>query len=428
MKRISSNMKTVLKRTVYGCIALGCVLTMVACSNTSGGSDSGSTTVASYTAEDMPTVDKDMLKLEKFQNNNHGYTGTVANLSGDKTLRLLSQKEIKNMLDATNPEKWPSNFYATTPKLTATHNTGKLTKEALQLGLNRVNVIRRLMGVHPVNLDAEYTRKAQIGAMMLAINGKGLNHGFGSNSLGIDEATYVAGNEALSHGNVASYNFPSSADNWLQDPGQTRANGAPANPMHRVWMTAPVAGKFGFGYVETATRAAAPTGYSVLRACDSSASPRASTLYPGGWDFVAWPAPGYCPIGLWPKSHVENGNGPNTIWTSPWSISVKGLTEFKLVLTKKTDSSKSWTIEYGLIAEGDGNPEEKLTVTDGIQAVIDKGPGATGVSVLSFFPTDTSHEYKDGDVYTVELSNTASYPAQVICKYEVEFFDPAQVQ
>lgn len=396
----SSNMKTVLKRAMYGCVALGCVLTIASCSSGNGGGDTGEVggSVSLY--------------LEK------GDEGKVK--SGDKTLKLLSKKEIKTMLDATDPAKtWPAGSYPI--------SGNRLSNAAIQSGLNRVNVIRRLMGVHPVTENTEYTRKAQLGAMLLGKNNKGLSHSVGTKPSGVSDADFKDGNEALGHGNVAGYNLPLSADNWLQDPGQM------GNPMHRVWMTAPVAGRFGFGYVASSSRAAAAmTGYSVLRACDSSASPKASTLYPGGWDFVAWPAPGYCPIGLWSKSHVENDLLPtNTIYTSHWSISVPGTKDIgnylEIELTRKTDN-KTWTISMTEDTSGQGAPVKTFKGGEGITGAFNiGGPGSTGQNTYSFYITDSNHTYEDGDVYTIDISYGGTGTAAKKITYTVEFFDPAKV-
>lgn len=458
MKRISSTMNFIFKKAVYGCVVLGCAVTMVACDSL--GIEnledivrvSGVNNPLNANMPDVPTEEEKKfgtvkLYLEETEDGHPDYktvnagrsasSATVTySRSGDKNLKLLTKEQIEGMLKDSDPSKWPANYYSANPDYSIPQYAGALTEEALLSGLNRVNVIRRLSGVRPVFIDAEYTRKAQLGALMLHYRGNKLDHDLGNTPRwGMGTKDFADGNEALGHGNLANYNLPASADNWLQDPGQNTSQQAGIG--HRIWMTAPVAAKFGFGYMgmsDSSSRSAyvpVESGSAVLRACDSGASGSYD------WDFVAWPAPGYTPLGLWAESHVrsrlEGDPNDTTVWTSMWSVYFRGGNNIHtLTLEKLGGSGKKWE---ATISRNPGDDKKPFSVTikkgDGFDenfaVYTGTGPGATNAQAISFHPTAKEHTYNDGDKYKVTLAYGYGGGAGTKYEYIVEFFDPTEV-
>lgn len=350
-----------------------------------------------------------------------------------------------------------TNGYKNNDKSTNEKTIGKLKEKAEKSGLARINLFRRMMGIPPVFIDsAGMSPAAQAGAFLLAKHGGKIQHGI--SNPGMEEGLYNSGNGAITNGLLASYPFPYSVDNWMQDPGQTyyyQNTEYQAAPNHRVYMTAPVAAKFGFGYVPVGEQydlrnyddlnlySPAPMGVASLRGCDCSG-------IQAGFEFVSWPAPGYCPLGPWPKSHkIMYANAPRPIWTSPWSVHFKSLSSnFSLRLVKKEKRGpvgeenralKVWQSDF------DGNPDRvkgwvqtgqvntnKFDVKYGngdvpigkFMATVEAGPGSSYLNkIVSFYPIDEGHEYAPGDVYEVEIgyggTSLQSYMKYV--KFDVEF-------
>lgn len=399
---------------------------------------------------EMPTVPKCsdfQLYIDDVKNKvNHTYTSVKADpISGHK-LRLLSKEEIEDMLRKSDPTTtWPADIYKNKPDYNAPQYAGALNDAALCAGLNRVNTIRRISGIEPVFIDPDYTRKAQLAALITYLKNGGLSHNAGTNKYGMGNKDFADGSEALSKGNLGNYDLPRSADEWLKDPTHT-------NVLHRLWMTAPISKKFGFGYMDKnpdvkakafnenvrgKINVPAPTGYAVLRACDSGNNK--------AWDFVAWPAPGYTPLGLFEKTHIQDETNPNKIiYTSYWSVYFKGASNVNtLILEKLSADGKTVVKKWGaylnyfeglatkpinkILDSSDTFPPSDNSVPfDKNFAVYTSeqsntaGAGGLVAPTISFIPKNIDHTYENGDKYRVSLYNMNT----IIKQYEVEFFTP----
>lgn len=417
-------------------------LGLVACGDNSDSSGGGAAGGDNPRNAEMPTVPKCSDFELYIDDAANGYHGNAQNISGHK-LRLLTKDEINNMLSKSNPTtKWPTEFYKNKPDYTAPQYAGALSEAALCAGLNRVNTIRRISGVEPVFIDPDYTRKAQLGALITYLRKNGLSHNAGTNNLGMGDNDFKDGSEALSKGNLGNYDLPRSADEWLKDPTHT-------NVLHRLWMTAPVSAKFGFGYMDKnpdvkakafnenvrgKINVPAPTGYAVLRACDSGNNK--------AWDFVAWPAPGYTPLGLFEKTHIQDETNPsNIIYTSYWSVYFRGANNVKtLILEKLSKDGKTVEKKWGaylnqfdpetnkqynkILGPSDPSPvgSSEGVFDDNFAVFNANGAGGMVAPTISFIPKNIDHTYENGDKYRVKLYETiGSGPTK---QYEVEFFEP----
>ena len=84
-----------------------------------------------------------------------------------KAYQKLSKQEIADLLEE-NPLSLPQTIYQEEPVVTAPYQAGKVTEEALQVALDRLNAMRRLAGLPSVALDLELCEEAQYGAVLLA--------------------------------------------------------------------------------------------------------------------------------------------------------------------------------------------------------------------------------------------------------------------
>lgn len=334
---------------------------------------------------------------------------------------------------------------------TVVETIGQLTKQAHDSGLGRINLFRKMMGAPGVYLDPGMSKSAQAGAFLLGKHGGKIQHGI--SNPGMDTDLYNSGNGAIKNGLLASYPFPYSVDNWMQDPGQmwSKSDGTAyqASPGHRVYMTAPVAAKFGYGYTTVndwdfskvpadQLFSPQPHGVSSLKGCDCSG-------IKAGFEFVSWPAPGFCPLGPWPKTHrLMMEDWPRPIWTSPWSVHFLSLsTNFKVKLykiNKETDQpERAWIANFNGAAENMFGRLENGVVHEGVDsvtgltcepfcAVVEEGPGSSYINrVVSFYPMSEGHQYEDGDIYEVIIEyggfRSGGEPMKRV-KFRTEFFTP----
>lgn len=336
---------------------------------------------------------------------------------------------------------------------TVVETIGQLTKQAHDSGLGRINLFRKMMGAPGVYLDPGMSKSAQAGAFLLGKHGGKIQHGI--SNPGMDTDLYNSGNGAIKNGLLASYPFPYSVDNWMQDPGQmwSKSDGTAyqASPGHRVYMTAPVAAKFGYGYTTVndwdfskvpadQLFSPQPHGVSSLKGCDCSG-------IQAGFEFVSWPAPGFCPLGPWPKTHrLMMEDWPRPIWTSPWSVHFLSLsTNFKVKLykiNKETDQpERAWIANFNGAAENMFGRLENGVVHEGVDsvtgltcepfcAVVEEGPGSSYINrVVSFYPMSEGHQYEDGDIYEVIIEyggfRSGGEPMKRV-KFRTEFFTPKE--
>ena len=94
--------------------------------------------------------------------------------SGSTSLPKLSKEEITQLLRE-NPNTMPDQVFDVTPSVTAPYSIGRVSSQALQRAVDRLNALRRIAGLPSVTLDASLCENAQYGAVLTAANG-GLSH------------------------------------------------------------------------------------------------------------------------------------------------------------------------------------------------------------------------------------------------------------
>lgn len=218
-----------------------------------------------------------------------------------------------------------ANSYSDNPSTKNPYKAGHLSNDSLVNALNLVNFIRYVAGIPAdVELNDEYTKMAQAGALLNRVNGK-LEHNPTQKPSGFPDDLYETGklgcsksNIAMGYGNIAK----SLLNGWMYDGDSSNID----RIGHRRWILNPSMTQTGFGAVGV---------YSNMYAVDSKGS--------GISDFVAWPARNM-PIEL------MNGSG------TPWTVSLGsdyGKANFQKVTVTLQDLSKNKTYTFsGTKAEG----------------------------------------------------------------------------
>lgn len=314
-------------------------------------------------------------------------TEVVYRDSGDLTLPKLSEGEIFQLL-SDNPLTLPSDIYEERPHLSNPYSAGKLKDEALEAALNRLNALRRIAGLQPVELDEQFCEDAQHGAVVLAALDNGLNHHPDQPS-DMDYDFYQKGYDADASSNLYwGPTLTEAVDGFMKDPGDSNA----LRVGHRRWQLNPYMARVGFGQAKGKQSNSPYTaekvfgyGYGSQASCD--------------FDFIAWPA-----SGNFPKSQFES----DTSWSVTLNLhqyETPQQENIKVTLTRQSDGRK-WTFS-----------DES---SNGLFNVDTTGYGVANCIV--FRPTGIS-QY-DG-VYTVHIDGLKTLDGEDVTDfdYKVNFFD-----
>lgn len=252
-------------------------------------------------------------------------TEVVYRDSGDLTLRKLSEGEISQLL-SDNPLTLPSDIYEERPHLSNPYSAGKLKDEALEAALNRLNALRRIAGLQPVELDEEFCEAAQHGAVVQAALESGLSH-YPDQPSDMDDDFYQKGYDASSSSNLfAGPTLTAAVDGFMEDSDPTNID----RVGHRRWQLDPEMGCIGFGHAKGQHNNVRYTAEKVFQRGDYKYG-EVSCDY----DFVAWPASGNFPNGQFdPDIAWSVSVNPDNYWAPT-------IQNIKVTLTRQSDG-KTW--------------------------------------------------------------------------------------
>ncbi len=323
-------------------------------------------------------------------------TAAESGHSGDLAMAKLSREEIAQLL-RDNPLGYAGEAMAQPASTTAPYALGQVSDAALNTALGRFNALRRLAGLGPVTLDAEFTRRSQHGAVLLAATGKLTHHP--DKPADMDEEFYQWGHNATSCCNIyqgTGATLPQAVEAFFDD------SDAGNLPMlgHRRWMLSPTMSKTGFGFAPSRyTYGATPYHFAALWAFDRT-GPAVD------YDFIAWPASGYFP------SNVFASDQAWSVTLDPAKYAVPDLRGLTVTLTRASDG-KVWVLN-GAGAYVPTDAGEYLGVNTDNYAV--------GNAII-FRPQMEGKGY-DG-LYTVDIQGLQrSDGTAASLAYQVEFFDP----
>ena len=258
--------------------------------------------------------------------------------SGDLSLLLLTKEEIKEMLDATDASKLPSDptqWYDELPKYTAPYKAGKIKQDYLNIALERLNALRRLSGLPAVAEDKNATEKAQAGAALMVIT-QNFGHGSQPVPAGIDKENkfYKDGVEGTNRGNVyPQYPLIQSIDGYNLDPGNPGVG-------HRLWQLSPGLQAVGIG---SAIKKKDANGKEIglggnVEVVTYTEAPTGQKPEPFDWNFISWPSPGYFPL---------EGNlfGSPSFWHVQFNKAKYIVGAGKIIVTK-LDTGEQWAEEH----------------------------------------------------------------------------------
>ena len=250
--------------------------------------------------------------------------GITLRQSGSTSLPKLSKEEITQLVQDA-PSRLSYSPLEEEPSINAPYTTGSVKQEALQAATDRLNLLRRLAGLPAVQLDADLSRNAQYGAVLLAHMDQ-LSH-TPSQPSDMDDAFYDQAYEATSTSNLAAgISLVLAPDELMNDSDMKNRSSLG----HRRWQLNPALGKVGFGYAEN------PDGrfgkFVVEKVFDKSGSCP-------DYDFISWPASGNFP-----------SDTPSFDNESVWSVTLNPdryqfpeRMDLNITITRQSDG-KTWVI------------------------------------------------------------------------------------
>ena len=120
--------------------------------------------------------------------------------SGSLDMDKLSRQEIAALL-ADNSLELPGQLFEEEPSVTAPYRAGRVTDQALQAAVDRLNALRRIAGVPDVALDSALSENAQYGAVLLAASD--FSHS-PAQPADMDGSFYQTASEATGSSNILS--------------------------------------------------------------------------------------------------------------------------------------------------------------------------------------------------------------------------------
>lgn len=248
---------------------------------------------------------------------------TIATIqSGDITKKLLTKQEIKELLDNSDAKLLPQNVMAEEPSFTPPYKVGKVKEEALKLSVERLNALRRISGLYPVEMSDTDNDNAQYGAFLMKLTNQ-FKHGGIPKPDGMSEADWKKGNNATATSNIYPINnLIGAIDGYNRDPGNP-------NVGHRLYQMSPGITTVGIGFVP---------GSHCEKVIGTSSPTKNLKPADFDWNFVSYPAAGYFPL---------EGN----LFGSPafWHVQFHGdkytVGAGKIIVTR-VDTGEQWVEEH----------------------------------------------------------------------------------
>ena len=314
--------------------------------------------------------------------------------SGSLDMDKLSRQEIAALL-ADNSLELPGQLFEEEPSVTAPYRAGRVTDQALQAAVDRLNALRRIAGVPDVALDSALSENAQYGAVLLAASH--FSHS-PAQPADMDGSFYQTASEATGSSNIcAGRSLTGSVDAFMDDSDAGNID----RLGHRRWQLNPDMGRIGFGYAYSgASRYGAYVAEKVFDRSGAGCD----------YDFIAWPASGDFPA-------QEGGTtlfGGSCAWSvtlNPQTYQTPSLSDVTVTLTRESDG-RTWTLDSG------------TRNTSGDYFNVDTG--GYGVSNCIIFRPSGVDRYEG--VYTVEIDGLRTIGGGAVTDfaYQVAFFDAAQ--
>lgn len=307
--------------------------------------------------------------------------GTTASAAADATRQRsgfhsvpkLTREQIAEALEETEFEM--KNPWSSTPSF-GPYSAGRINKNVAQQTVDRLNALRVLAGLLPVDVSTDMCEAAQKSAVLMASNG--IIAEAPSKPSNMSQAFY---DDAMKYAGSCIYytssNLCSAIDGWM-------AGGDDGSLGSRALQLQPRLGYVGYGYAKN------PSSSWWLFKDFCSASYTSGQSYRESYNFVSWPASGYFPY------NIFSGN----TW---WSVSVNtdiyknpDANAVQVILTREADGT-SWLFYSG------------------------RGDFGVSGSMVKFRPQDVTRYTGD---YTVSISGLEyedGTPAPL--SYRVQFFD-----
>lgn len=317
--------------------------------------------------------------------------------SGDDTKTPLTKEYIRTRMKETDANKLPSDpnqWYSEMPSYTAPYHAGKISEEALELTLARLNLLRELSGLPPVVMTDEYNESAQYGAALMAIT---QNYGHGSQPKPADmpQDFYQKGIDGTNMSNVyPQYLLIQSIDGYNLDPGNPGVG-------HRLWQMSPGLQAVGFGSVPNMD---GKRGGMCERVTYTSA-PEAPQ--PFDWKFVSWPSSGIFPL-------------QGSLFGNPASWSVQLNNSHYAKIGDKAGEVAPGEITVYLIRTSDNRTWQFYTGCD-------TGYFSAGGNTIIFriLEDGKDHPYKSGETYQVQIRGLKDAKGTPVdFAFQTEFFTP----
>lgn len=285
--------------------------------------------------------------------------------------------DIRNYMASSGASSENRTEMQTEPVLTSPYAPGVVTQQSLQDALAMVNQMRYIAGLsNDVVLDEEFTRAAQAGAFLNAVNNQ-ISH-YPERPVGIDDELYELGCEGAGSSNMAMASWQSTLSHfvemWMDDSDASNIGAVG----HRRWILNPSMKKTGFGY-------------SVCNGTGSYGSIYVFDNWSSGGDAVrgvAWPAR-EMPLEYFDDYMAWSYACGETLDESVISVKLTSLTQ-----------GREWNFSAG--------------VSDGFFTINNGNYGQTGCVI--FRPDGIS--INEGDEYLVDISRSG----ETIAKYMVSFF------
>jgi uncharacterized protein YkwD len=309
--------------------------------------------------------------------------------SGLSTCAKLSAAEIRALLNA-DSLTMPTNIFVEEPSVTAPYAAGIVSTPLLQRATDRLNVLREIAGLNPVELDEDLCESAQYGAVLLAAS-EFSHYPAQPEDMGND--FYERGLAATSSSNIyAGLVLLRTPDGFMDDSD----GGNVSRLGHRRWQLNPAMGKIGFGYATTNT---GYYRYTAEKVFDSSGSS-------GDYDFIAWPASGHFPA----DTAAFDKDTAWSVTLNPQKYQTPTLANLTVTIRRESDG-------YQWILSG---TDSYTAASSGRYLNVDTG--GYGVSNCVIFRPDGITSYEG--CYTVSIDGLRDKNGQAVpFAYQVDFFD-----
>jgi len=317
-------------------------------------------------------------------------------VTGSLDMPQLSKQEIIDLL-AANPATFSGQVYDSQPSCFAPYAAGKLSDAALQAALNRLNALRRIVGMPAAQLNKSWCESAQYGAVILGQMGS-LSHP-PSKPADMSKDFYDKAYAATYSSNLsAGSGVAGAVDSLMRD--HTAQNITSVG--HRRWQLSPALSKVGFGYVDNGG------GYGKF--FDEKVFDRDegfSVAHSVNYDSFGWPSAGYFPNDL-------NGFTADCPWTVSLNPDIYAVP--KGIAVKISGGGKNWTLS-GSYTPADAGAYLGITPADNWNY--------GGNHCIAFRPNGVK---KYEGAYTVEIQGLKSKKdnSPIPFTYQVEFFSTSQ--